>query len=408
MSLKFPPSPEPGIIADDLTGALDSGVQLTKWGFQPVVALGHDVGVSEGALVVSSDSRQVGADEAYRRARAAARRLAGRALYKKVDSTMRGHVGAEIDAVLDALGWERALVAPAYPVSGRTTVDGRHYVDGVLLSETPFARDPLCPMTESRLPALLAGQTRRRVGHLPLSVVEQSIDAVIAALDRHDSQIVVADATTQSHLRTLAVALARTESDWLPCGSAGLADEWPAALGCVRQEGDAFAWAWNARPVLVCAGSRHPTTVRQLEHARDQGRLTLLSLEPASSGNSRSLISDATSNLRAGRNVAITSAFASYVEGQGEAVAAQLGRVAARILSDFTVAGIILTGGDVARAVCDALEAEAIVIVGEVLAGVPAGLLVSGRLFDLRMVTKAGGFGNEDAILRSIEYIQGR
>ena len=220
-------APGAGIIADDLTGALDSGVQLAKWGLRPAVLLTETTTVDSDALVVNSDSRQVTREEAYTQARAATRRLVERSLYKKIDSTMRGNIGVEIDGVLDERGWSRALVAPAYPASGRTTTDGCHYVDGTPLAQTAFAHDPLCPMTESHLPTLLAGQTRRPVGHLPLDVIEQGVEAVVAALNDHAAQIVVGDAVTQAHLRTLSSARWRLQRsrgcpvarpDWLKSG----------------------------------------------------------------------------------------------------------------------------------------------------------------------------------------------
>jgi D-threonate/D-erythronate kinase len=399
--------PLPGIVADDLTGALDSGVQLAKWGLQPAVLLSGDPMADYPALIVSSDSRQVTADEAYGRANDAASRLAGRALYKKIDSTVRGNVGAEIDGILDARGWMSALIAPAYPASGRTTKDGYHFVHGVPLAQTDFARDPLCPMHESHLPTLLAGQTRRPVGLLALDVIERGVSAVVAALDAHAGQIVVADAITQTHLNTLALALAGAAQPWLPCGSAGLAEEWPAALGYDRPAGEPARWSNDSRPVLVCAGSRHPTTARQLEHARDAGRVTLLEIDPEVRSNDERLSHTAISLLRAGRTVAICSTFTPYAAGRGAAIADMLGQISSTIVRHVAVAGLVLTGGDVARAVCQALGIEAIIIVGEVQPGVPAGWLQGGALPERRVVTKAGGFGNEDAILRSIQYIQG-
>ena len=183
-----------GIVADDLTGAMDSGVHLAKWGLQTLVVLTSQDLPEADSIVLSTDSRGVSPEEAYRRADDAARRVRDRYVYKKMDSAMRGNVGAELDGMLDGLGLERALVAPAAPFAGRATVNGFHRVDGVLLSETAFARDPVAPVTESHLPTLLARQSRRSVGHLPLTVVEQGVEAVVAALAAESGSIVAADA----------------------------------------------------------------------------------------------------------------------------------------------------------------------------------------------------------------------
>ncbi|MHB1159801.1 MAG: four-carbon acid sugar kinase family protein, partial [Chloroflexota bacterium] len=107
-----------GIVADDLTGAMDTGVQFAKEGLHTVVMLGEGALPEAEMVVISTDSRDEPADEAYRRAKEAGLRLAGRAIYKKLDSTLRGNLGPEIEGLLDGLGLGRALVAPAFPSSG--------------------------------------------------------------------------------------------------------------------------------------------------------------------------------------------------------------------------------------------------------------------------------------------------
>src|SRR5512133_2900134 len=149
-----------GIIADDLTGAVDTGVQFARHGLETLVLLESVETPSSEVIVITTDSRDEPTVEAYRRARAAARVMGGRFVYKKIDSTVRGNVGAELDGLMDELAIPRALVAPAFPATGRTTLNGIHMVHGVPLAESSFAADPLWPATESHLPTLLARQTR--------------------------------------------------------------------------------------------------------------------------------------------------------------------------------------------------------------------------------------------------------
>ena len=428
-----------GIVADDLTGAMDSGVQLAKWGLQTLVLLSSQDLPDVDAILTSTDSRAATPAEAYHRARAAAQRLHDRSIYKKMDSTLRGNVGSELDGVLDGLGLERALVAPAAPFAGRATVGGYHRVHGVLLAETAFAHDPVAPVTESHLPTLLARQSRRRVGHLPLTVVEQGVDAVVAALGAESGSIVAADAVEARHLRTLALALQRMPDAWLPCGSAGLAEEWPQALGLSRPAQAPVPWPPDTRPVLVVAGSRHPVTLRQLQRAESDGHLQLVHLslwEPGETeaqqaeappsvgfedaGASRSIVGrraadgllhasqEALSGLRAGRNVALTLSFGAYAAGQQQATAEALAQAAAWVLERVDLAGLFVTGGDTLRALCHTLDATALRILGEVQPGAPAGRLLGGLGLEARVVTKAGAFGDDLTITRSIQFIQGR
>ena len=395
---------ELGIIADDLTGAMDTGVQFAKEGLHTVVMLGDGELPPVEMVVVSTDSRDLPAPEAYRRAREAAQRLGGRTLYKKIDSTLRGNLGAELEGLLDGLGLERALVAPAFPANGRTTVGGCHLVNGVPLAESAFAKDPLWPARESHLPTLLARQTRRAVGYLPLATVERGERAVIRALRAEKAPIVVADAETPAHLRTLALALAGLEG-WLPCGSAGLAQEWPRALGLERPKA-MLRWAADPEPAMVLAGSRHRVTAEQLRRASEEGCLELIPL--AAEGEESQAVDRAVELLGQGRNVALTTTFSRYREGQGMAIARLLAGAAGEVLARRPVAGLFVTGGDVARAVCHLLGATALQALGEVQPGVPAGLLAGGPHEGLRVVTKAGGFGDERAIIQSIECLRGR
>ena len=400
-----------GVIADDLTGAMDTGVQFAREGLYTVVMLGGGEPPSARVVVVSTDSRDVAAAEAYRRVAEVARLLRDRLVYKKIDSTLRGNLGPELDGALEGLGLERALVAPAFPSMGRTTVDGCHMVHGVPLAESSFASDPVWPATESHLPTLLARQTRRPVGHLPLSVVERGAEAVRRALREESASIVVADAEDWPHLAALATALLGMEERWLPCGSAGLAQEWGRAIGSSGREDiprprpllhEMWGWEPLRAPALVVAGSRHPATAAQLLHAAREGRLELVHLsadgEPAA---------DPMDLLRRGMNVALATTFSPLREGMGAAAAAGLARAAVRLLEGTSVAGLLATGGDVARALCLELGAAAVRPLGEVQPGVVAGVLVGGSHDGLRVVTKAGGFGDETAILSGIDTLRG-
>lgn len=394
-----------GIVADDLTGAVDTGVQFARWGLHTLVMLENSQVPETEVIVVTTDSRDEPAEEAYRRARDAARLLAGRLPYKKIDSTLRGNLGPELDGLLDGLEMGRALVAPAFPATGRTTVNGIHMVHGVALAESSFARDPLWPATESHVPTLLSRQTRRTVGHLPLKVVEGGPESVVAALRQVAADIVVADATEARHLRTLAIALSLLEERWLPCGCAGLAEEWPAALGIEPQRAEPFRWPADSRPALVAAGSRNRSTAQQLRQAAEAGALEIVELSPGS--DSGEVLSKTRALLKTGSSVAMTTSFSEYQEGRGKEAAEELARAATSILREQLVSGVFMTGGDIARAVCRQLGATALHAVGEVQPGVAMAELNGGIRNGMRVVTKAGGFGDEGAILQSIACLRG-
>src|ERR671933_2238315 len=143
------------LIADDLTGASDAGVQFARRGLAARVLFDLDDPAAARdveALVVDTDSRALPAAAAYARVRQVAdhlRTARPEHVYKKIDSTLRGNLGAEIDAVMDALDFRLAVVAPAFPALGRTTRHGRHHLHGRPVHETEIGRDPKTPVRES-------------------------------------------------------------------------------------------------------------------------------------------------------------------------------------------------------------------------------------------------------------------
>jgi len=154
------------IIADDYTGALDTGVQFAACGAPVLVTTyEHFSGLNTGdceVLAVNSESRHLAPAEAAERVSRLTREAVRRGFthfYKKTDSTLRGNVGAELAAMLEGGGGLGLAFAPAYPKSGRVTVDGVQYVDGVPLGDSVFARDPYAPVRHGEVSRILLDQT---------------------------------------------------------------------------------------------------------------------------------------------------------------------------------------------------------------------------------------------------------
>src|SRR5829696_6365168 len=148
------------IIADDLTGAADTGVQLARAGYRTAVAF-RDAPIPPAedldAVALDTDSRAMPAGFAAKRVMEAGHTVRhARIVYKKLDSTLRGPIAAELAAALGASGRDRAVVAPAFPAAGRTTVDGVQLVRGVPVHETEAKNDPRTPVREGHVPTLLA------------------------------------------------------------------------------------------------------------------------------------------------------------------------------------------------------------------------------------------------------------
>ena len=147
-----------GVIADDLTGAAEIGAVGLRHGLRAeIVRIGKPSGRAD-VVCMDTDSRSSPAEEAARRTAEAAKELRGAGaqwIYKKVDSVLRGHVTAEMEAVMRELKLSRALLVPANPSLGRTIRNGHYFVGGKLIHKTEFARDPEYPRRSSQVLHLL-------------------------------------------------------------------------------------------------------------------------------------------------------------------------------------------------------------------------------------------------------------
>ncbi|MFP3896039.1 MAG: four-carbon acid sugar kinase family protein [Anaerolineales bacterium] len=398
-----------GIIADDLTGAMDTGLQFGKRGVETLVALDRQDIPEARVVVVDTDSRAVRASEARERMLAVAPRLEKRLLYKKVDSTMRGNVGYELRALLDTLKPRAIVVAPAFPQGGRTTRWGYQRVDGRPLHLTFFAEDPRWPMRESHLPTLLMQQAGLEVGHVGLEAVDAGPKTLVRALKTHRERLMVVDALTKDHLGIIARALVSLQGRWLPCGSAGLADAWATALGIewmspIERPG-------GNGPILFVSGSRNDVTTEQLSRLREETDLLQVDLESRGIYEAEHEIQRLTERclqpLERGNDVILTSSFSPFVTGAGEIVARILARTVANVVRRQKLGGLFLTGGDIAVGTCHTLGVRALRILEEIQSGIPGGKLVRERCDGLWVVTKAGGFGDEDALLEIASYLHG-
>lgn len=394
------------IIADDLTGANDTGLQFAKAGLETFVAL-VDVAPEADVLVINTQSRTLPAKQAGRRAAHVARRYREHLIYKKMDSTGRGHLGVELAAMMQATGRPLAVLTPAFPAAGRTVRAGRILVDGIPVEQTALAHDPTFPVRDSYLPSLLAAGGVEPIALIGLETIERGPTALAECLSSIAAGVVVCDAETDAHLRIIAQAIARLERVPLLCGSAGLASVLPDAFGW-RSSG-VFRIRAPAVPILVIAGSRHPVTIQQCRHAQAAGITAwwMASSEVARGAPAQPICHEIAEHLRRGNHALLAiDTEGSYLEGYSERIAKRLAKIAWQVIEISRPGALVLTGGDIAQACCRQAGAIAIRLEEEILPGIPAGRLVGGALDGLPLATKAGGFGPPDAFIRIVAYFQ--
>ena len=113
-----------GVIADDITGAMDTGVGLAQAGLAATISFSSTTMPGSDSIVATTDSRAESPSEAYRRVKAVGERFQDYYIYKKIDSTLRGNIAAELQALLDVTRAPKAVVCPAFPSIKRTVVNG--------------------------------------------------------------------------------------------------------------------------------------------------------------------------------------------------------------------------------------------------------------------------------------------
>lgn len=416
-----------GIIADDLTGANDSGVQLAKKGLSSTVLLKEEAGETlADAVILDTDSRSAAPEVASEKVSQAARLLKKMGVihfYKKLDSTMRGNVPEELAAMEAVCKPDMMVIAPAFPKLNRITRDGNHYVNGQLITETEFAKDPKTPVTEGYLPSLFEKAAGGRITLLPMDQVRQGPQRIAGFAEEaagKGQNWIVCDAETDEDLRAIAEGFGKLESTIVWAGSGGLAEQLPDALKLTTDQQQA-AKKPAAEKVLVVSGSLSDATRRQLEALRLQPDVHMIEADPAAFVRGDVMKadmycpSDKHLALFVGsgedkRESALKAGQALGLDKQqiGERIAEGLGRTAEELIRKYPeVDALILTGGDTAKTVCSQLGLDRMQLLDEVEPGLPFGRLY-GADSEYWAVTKAGGFGNPSSLACALRLVTGK
>ncbi len=425
------------IIADDLTGSSDSGVQFARRGLISSVLFNIETmnleKMNADVVVVDTDSRGLKKEEAYQRVTRAAEKIKAFSfdhLYKKVDSTLRGNIGAEVDAVLEIIPKDFAIIAPAYPTIGRTTQNGEHYLNGKLIHETEISRDPKTPVLESNIEKLLHLQNNRQSATLTISDIlqgENHIENMLQQFKAEGIQLVVADALEEEHLQMLVEGILATKYDVLWVGSAGLANHLVSVLGVTKESINDNKLERKEEPVLVVAGSLSQVTKGQIEYMKKQDDISAVEMNPTILFNQETrkvemdkCAAKISEELNKGINVVLhvgtsKEQIAGAMENGAKIgftstevsnyIAQTLGEIVSTILGENAVAGLVLTGGDTAKAVSEQIGVSGMELIKEVETGIPLGLLVGEK--QIPAVTKAGAFGSEEALYKSVKLLKG-
>ncbi len=408
------------IVADDFTGALDTGVQFADFGaVTRVMTEGwngwDDVSASVQVLVLDAETRHLSPREAYKRVFAVVQNAAASGIpfiYKKTDSALRGNIGSELQALKDASGVDILPFIPAFPQMGRITKHGVHFINGKPVSESVFGKDPFEPVDCSFIPDIIHRQTETDATVLERGWTEEE-------LAKCRDKIAVFDAADGQDIQTVARKLYAGGLLKASAGCAGFASAFPEILALKKRR--------RSIPVLeegllVICGSVNPITCRQLDRAEESGfvRIRLTpeqKLVPdyweSSAGReqldrifckcriSPCCIIDTDGQCE--RKAAENSGYSS--ESARRHIADVLGKILGELIRRGLKKTILITGGDTLLGFMKNMGIFEVEPICEIIPGaVLSRFCVEHKVY--QMISKSGGFGSDELLVQLAEKIK--
>lgn len=422
------------IIADDLTGANATGVLLTKHGFKVATFLNlekynpnknQDLNV----ISISTDSRGIEKDLAYKRVKEVVDYFKNedvKLFAKRIDSTLRGNIGAEIDGILDCLSKDTiAIVVPAFPASGRICIGDYLMVNQIPLEKTDVATDPKAPVTTSKVTSIIGKQTNKKIGFVELNKVLKGEGFIKNALSKeieNGSRIIVVDSATNKDIEIIAKAIkdmkinvvsvdpgpftSALSKELLSKTKVKASPKLMVTVGSVtnltRKQMKEFKLARS--PLILEADAEkliYDTTCQE-----EIERVSKALLEEMDNYN---IIGVTTTNSK--KDVLNLNNIAKRLNITEDEVSQKitkgLAKISKKVLdeSNSIIGGLYTSGGDVTIAVCNELEAAGIKVVDEILPLAVYGKILEGKYHNTAIVTKGGLIGDEKAMIKCTDYI---
>lgn len=424
-----------GVVADDITGANDIGIMFAKSNILTHVYAYDDFSPAKLAnsndkpevVILDTNSRLDSAQIAFRKVSQATKSLqaSGASMYiNKTCSVFRGNVGAEFDAMLEALNEDFAVVVLGFPKNGRTTISGVHYVHGKRLELSEFRYDPVHPMTESRLADILRIQTKRKVDSLFYQTIERGADHLRERIQekKQSCSYLILDVIDQKSLAIIAKAV---KNETILCGSSALAEELAFQLDIERGSNEQLVVQKQDHLGMLCvAGSLMPQTAAQIEYLKQQeipsfeldtlrvldhterhneitrltNRITDKLMNGANSvlhtSNDRKTVDE---TKKRGLQMGLSSEEVSRI------VSTSIAEITAQVMANTGQHRLIVAGGETSAAVCNRLGIKGLRIWKEIEPGLPSCLSL-GTIPKL-LVLKSGSFGKPDFFATAFDHL---
>lgn len=425
-----------GVIADDLTGANDTSLQFFLQGCKTQVSFGEDIAIEEElkteVFAMSTESRNIEPEIAKERVSIVAEKILKEYnfeyVYKKIDSVLRGNVAVEITALVDNLQMDAAIIFPAFPNEGRTTIGGYHLLKGVPIQRTEFSRDPSSPITESNILNLLKNQLSEDkadiIDLISLDTVMKGAGPILTKLNELISKgkkLIVADAVYTTDLEQIALAISKSNYNILPCGSAGAAQAlskiWHPAVGeQVKEE-----IQLPDLPRLVVSGSATELTASQIKRLQDNDDIEntyFIAIKPENifTNDFEDIAQRISNNLVKDNIVVVHSSLLIENPEQFNDLLLEHELTRAAFISkicDYLAAitrsvlsqkqAILITvGGETSYKCCRAIGSKNLQIIDTVAPAIPLGVDTKGQF----IVTKSGNLGTQNTLIDIVRYFE--
>ena len=399
------------IIADDFTGSNDTGMQLQRRGFSVNVFFKKpSVLPADMSVVLDTETRGLSADAAYEKVKQDTKEIdfsKFKYVIKKTDSLLRGNIPQEVKAIDEIYKSELVIFMPALPDLGRTTVNGVHCLNGIPITQTEMAQDPVKPVLEDHIQRLLQQAYDEKV------YLITSAQIAAGDIDYSEGRLYAVDAKSNAEMQVVIKKALESGRKILFVGTAAMAD-------------NIFALEFPVKPAMGLVASVSEVTRKQV-HQAEEAKIPIVNVKIPELMERKLELSDyvaqAVELLKKGRDVLVISS-ATYDRAEldrtvGVAAGIEMsreeasnwtqevmGQIGSAVLDQVQVNGLFLAGGDTAMSFFKREEAEGSEIIGEVAAGIPLMKMTGGKHAGMKIVTKSGAFGNPDAIVYSLRKLK--
>ncbi|MEI0592592.1 four-carbon acid sugar kinase family protein [Brachyspira pilosicoli] len=409
------------IIADDFTGANDTGVKFAKAGYNTSVTSSHcEYDYNSDIMVINTETRLIDKNEAKEKINLFLNNLkvdSNKIIYKKIDSTFRGNIGAEIEALLNKFDYNVCVVANAFPSMNRTIVNGISYVNDIELDKTDFAKDPINPIKTSYIENILKEQTDYSIKLVKVDDIhngkfQKDINNDINA----DKKIIyICDSEKDDDLLSISNILKEHLNKILTVGCAGFAD---ALLNTIN----------NFTPICFVSGSLSKISMKQLKIINgknaqliniDKNLFFSSDFEKLQNDLKRQI--DKLINLKKHIIISITVededreinkfyAQKNFIENEDIAkyIASTTAKIIKFIFEYIKIKALFISGGNTAIHIMKEFGANNVHLFGEIDVGIPYGIITDGLYPFTQIATKAGAFGDDNLYLKVIEFYNNR